>query len=305
MAESNLENTRSRVEGLSETIGKTLRDNDRLRLFTTLSAPVSVLVLFFILPLVVMLYLSFLEELPPAPFTLANYIEIFSTDLYVSVILRTLYITVETTAIVCVIGYTLAYSIVRFSKRTTLLLLLIILPFWTNYIIRMYAWINILQKGGVVDTIFVWLGLVSNPGGYMFTHQAVLIGFVYVWIPLATLPFYASLNDLNQDLIDAAMDLGAGPIKTFFTVTLPLTKDGIIAGIVLVSIPTFGSFVTPALLGGPNVFMIGMVIENQFTSAFNWPFGSALGMVVSAFVVSMLFLSMKLATNLLTGGADQ
>lgn len=304
MSTHDIKSTKAKVSAASEEVVALLRGHERLRILATLSAPLSVLLLFFIIPLSLMLYLSFLTDLPPAAYTLNNYLEIFSTDLYADVVVRTLSITIQTTAIVCVIGYTLAYSLVRFSKRTTVLLLLVILPFWTNYIIRMYAWINILQRDGVIDTVLQWAGVINEPSGYLFTHTAVLIGFVYIWIPLATLPFYASLNDLNQNLIDASMDLGAGPIKTFFRVTLPLTKDGVIAGIVLVSIPTFGSFVTPALLGGPEVFMIGQVIENQFTTAFNWPFGAALGMVVTLFVISMLAMSMSLATNLLTGGAD-
>lgn len=304
MAGTNLGNAASRVGNISRSVGDTLREHEYLRLLLIIIIPTSVLFTFFILPLLLMMYQSFLEDVPPAAFTLEHYARIYETDLYLRVIYRTLYITLETTVIVTAVGYTLAYSMVRFSKRTTLLLLLVIIPFWTNYIIRMYAWMNILQRGGVLDTTFSVLGLISEPTGFLFTREAVLVGFIYVWVPLAVLPFYASLNDLNQDLIDAAMDLGAGPVKTFFTVTLPLTKDGIIAGIVLVSIPTFGSFVTPALLGGTDVYMIGMVIENQFTATYNWAFGSALGMVVSVFVIMMLFISMRLATNLLTGGAE-
>jgi spermidine/putrescine transport system permease protein len=206
----------------------------------------------------------------------------------VNILWRTAVLTVESTAIVVVLGYILAYSIARFSKRTTLILMLIILPFWTNYIVRMYALINIFQKGGVLDTVMLALGLTGKAGGIMYTHPAVLAGLSYVWLPLATFPFYASLTNMDDSLIDASKDLGAGPIKTFFRVTLPITKDGVIAGIILVAIPSFGSFITPALLGGTNVLMIGMVIEQQFTSAFNWPFGSALGMVVTAVVVTLI-----------------
>ncbi|MGB9958834.1 ABC transporter permease [Haloferax sp. Atlit-12N] len=266
------------------------RENRWLRLGLFIGVPVGVLVAFFALPLLSMLWMSLLEEMPPSALSLDHYIRIFTGDLYVNILWRTAVLTAESTAIVVVLGYILAYSIARFSKRTTLILMLIILPFWTNYIVRMYALINIFQKGGVLDTVMLALGLTGETGGIMYTHPAVLAGLSYVWLPLATFPFYASLTNMDDSLIDASKDLGAGPIKTFFRVTLPITKDGVIAGIVLVAIPSFGSFITPALLGGTNVLMIGMVIEQQFTSAFNWPFGSALGMVVTAVVVTLIVL---------------
>ncbi len=240
-----------------------------------------------------MLWLSFLDGMPPASPTLQNYLNVFTTDLYLRVVWRTTVLTVQTTALVVILGYTLAYSMARFSRRTTLLLLLVILPFWTNYIVRMYALINIFSRNGLLDWIQLSAGFAQEPSGIMYTHTAVLLGLTYVWLPLATLPFYASLANLDDSLIEASKDLGAGPIETFFTVTLPLTKNGVIGGIVLVSIPTFGAFVTPTLLGGTDQIMIGMVIENQFTEAFNWPFGSALSVLVSVFVIVMLALGVK------------
>ena len=262
-----------------------IRENRRARLGLFIGVPASVLVAFFILPLLTMAWMSFLSDMPPAPLTLEHYIRLFSGSTYLTVFWRTAILTAESTVIVVVLGYTLAYSIARFTKRTTVVLLLIILPFWTNYIVRMYALINIFQYGGVMDTVMIAAGLASEPSGIMYSHPAVLLGLAYVWLPLATFPFYASLTNMDTDLIDASKDLGAGPIKTFVRVTLPMTKNGLIAGIVLVAVPTFGSFVTPALLGGTNVLMVGMVIEEQFASAFNWPFGSALSMVVTVVVV--------------------
>jgi len=255
------------------------------------------MLLFFILPLVFMLWLSVLDGMPPASFTLENYLNVVTTDLYLRVVWRTTVLTVQTTALVVVLGYTLAYSMARFSRRTTLILLLVILPFWTNYIVRMYALINIFSRNGLIDFVQLALGLAQEPGGIMFTHTAVLLGLTYVWLPLATLPFYASLVNMDDNLIEASKDLGAGPIETFLTVTLPMTKNGVVGGIVLVAIPTFGAFVTPTLLGGTDQLMIGMVIENQFTESFNWPFGSALSVIVSAFVVLMLLLGVKLGAG--------
>ncbi|MFB6300767.1 MAG: ABC transporter permease [Halobacteriales archaeon] len=287
-----------------------LRDKPRARLALVLGPPLVVLIGFFIIPLVSIFLLSFSPPqqtniFPGGQFTLENYARAFTTSVYLDVIWRTTVLTVQTTAIVLGIGYTLAYSIVRFSARTSALLVLVILPFWTNYIIRMYAWINILQKGGVLDSLLVVLNLIQNPSGYLFTWQAVLIGFTYVWLPLATLPFYASFANMNEDLIEAAKDLGAGPLKTFLTVTLPMTKGGIIAGTILVAIPTFGSFITPRLLGGTNVLMIGVVIEEQFGGAFNWPFGAALSVIVSVVMVVLLIGGFRADGNLFNIGGSE
>ncbi|WP_233255137.1 ABC transporter permease [Halopenitus persicus] len=283
-----------------------VREHRRARLGLLVGIPASVLVAFFILPLLTMAWMSFLSDMPPAPLTLEHYIRIFTGDTYITVLWRTAVLTVQSTIIVVVLGYVLAYSIARFSKRATIVLLLIILPFWTNYIVRMYALINIFQSGGVLDTVMILVGLASEPSGIMYSHTAVLIGLAYVWLPLATFPFYASLTNMDGDLIDASKDLGAGPIKTFLRVTLPMTKNGVIAGIVLVAIPAFGSFITPALLGGTNVLMVGMVIEQQFAASFNWPFGSALGMVVTVGVVLLIGLGSWLgAGGKLAGGGDE
>jgi spermidine/putrescine transport system permease protein len=284
-----------------QTLVRYFRENRRARLALIVGPPLSVLLVFFVFPMGTMLWMSFLTDLPPAPYTLQHYVRLVSSTLYLRVVIETAILTVQTTVLVTVLGYTLAYSIVRLSKWTSILLLLVILPFWTNYIIRMYAWINILQSGGVIDFFLTSLNLVQQANGHLYTTEAVLVGFVYVWLPLATLPFYSSITGMDQDLIDAAKDLGSGPLKTFVTVTYPQTRDGIVAGIILSAIPTFGSFITPTLLGGTNVIMIGVVIENQFTSAFNWPFGSALSMVVSAVVLLFLIAGVMTGSNLVGG----
>ena len=275
------------------------RRRPKLKKLAIAGPPYGVLIAFFVLPLLTMLVISFQEGQINGPWTVANYTNFLGSETYLTVVWRTLLITLQVTFLVTVVGYTLAYSIVRFARRTTLLLLLVILPFWTSYIIRMYAWINILQSGGVLDSV---LELFSLPAvGLLYTQPAVMIGFTYVWLPLAVLPFYASLTNMDADLIEAAKDLGAGPIKTFFTVTLPMTKNGVITGVILVFIPTFGSFITPRLLGGTNNIMIGMVIENQFKSAFNWPFGAAIGIVISLVVVILLVLGARGGGNLFGG----
>ena len=289
--------------GESTTISEVVdffRERPRLKKLAIAGPPYGVLVAFFALPLEAMLVISFQEGKKNGPWNIANYTNFLCSATYLTVVWRTFLVTVQVTVLVTVVGYTLAYSIVRFTRRTTLLLLLVILPFWTSYIIRMYAWINILQSGGVLDSTLQFVGLPAV--GLLYTQPAVMIGFTYVWLPLAVLPFYASLTNMDADLIEAAKDLGAGPIKTFFTVTLPMTKNGVITGIILVFIPTFGSFITPRLLGGTNTIMIGMVIENQFKSAFNWPFGAAIGIVISVVVVLLLVAGARGGGNLFGGG---
>lgn len=263
-----------------------------LRVGILAGTPFLVLFLFFVLPYLEMVRLSLLSDLPPyGEYTLENYVRLLDS-VYLTILWRTTVITLQTTAVVGVLGYTLAYSIVRFSRRTTLLLLLVLLPFWTNYIVRMYALINIFQGRGLINWTLGAFGY--GPIQIMYTQEAVLIGLAYVWLPLAVLPFYASLASLNTELIDASKDLGAGPIKTFFKVTLPLTSKGVITGLLLVAIPSFGAFITPELLGGINNYMIGNVIDQQFNYSFNYPFGAAVGIFVSLIVLLLLTLGLRL-----------
>lgn len=295
---------RPRVKNGLEAVAARLRDRPRHRVFLVVIIPFLLFTVFFAIPLLNMVFISLHEGIPPAPFTIDNYISVFSASVYRSILLQTAKITVETTIIALFLGYLLAYSIVRFTRRTFLMLILVILPFWTNYIVRMYAWINILQRGGVLDTFLMATGIVHQPLGVLYSYNAALIGFVYVYLPLATLTFYASLSDLNPNLIDAAKDLGAGPIKTFFTVTLPMTADGVTVGIVLVMIPIYGAFVTPTLLGGADLVMIGQIIEQQFNRSFNWPLGSTLSVFVTIIVIAALAITARLGASALSFGGD-
>jgi spermidine/putrescine transport system permease protein len=295
----------ARIDPWLSDVKEHFRENPQQKTYLVVALPVLVLTVFFVLPLLFMFGVSLLAEMPPAPLTLEHYIQLVSTDLYATVIFQTAVVTAQTTVLTVIAGYAIAYSMVRFTRRTTLMLLLIILPFWTNYIIRMYAWINILQTGGVLDTMLQVVGLINEPLGILYSHEAVLIGFVYVYLPLAVLPFYASLSNMNESLIDASMDLGAGPLKTFLNVTLPMTKNGIMVGVILVAIPVFGAFITPRILGGVDNQMIGMVIENQFVQTFNWPFGAAMSLVVALFVVVMLAVGIAAGGNLFDLGGEE
>ncbi|MEY7849010.1 ABC transporter permease [Natrarchaeobius sp. A-rgal3] len=276
-----------------ESISKAVRDNDRIRPYVVVGLPLAVLVVFFLFPLFEMLRLSLMDGMGGS-YTLENYQQVFTSEQYLGVIWNSLWVTVVTTAVVVVLAYAFSYSIIRFSRRTTILLLLLVLPFWTNYIVRMYAWINILQDDGVVNWFqIVFLGT-SDPSGYLYGWGAVIIGLVYIWLPLATLPIYASISGVQTDLIEASKDLGAGPIRTFTNVTLPLTSGGLVIGTILVAIPTFGSFITPSILGGTGQMMIGMAVELHYNQGYNWPFAAALGTVLTTLVLIFLGIIVKI-----------
>ncbi|HSV13764.1 MAG TPA: ABC transporter permease [Tepidisphaeraceae bacterium] len=191
------------------------------------------------------------------------------------------------TAILCLlIGYPVAYFVGRASPRwRNRLLAAIMIPFWTSFLIRTYAWITILNENGLLNTTLRSLhltALIPASGGMLYTPTAVVIGLVYAYLPFMILPIYGSVEKLDDALIEASLDLGAGPLRTFTNVILPLTRPGIVAGIMLVFVPAIGMFAVTDLLGGARVPMIGNVIQNQFGQARDWPFGSALGVTLMA-----------------------
>jgi spermidine/putrescine transport system permease protein len=273
-----------------------LRNHERLQLLIFVGPVVMITFFGLIVPVIYMVAISFLNGLPPeAELTLDNYMRIMESDVYLNIGFETIILTVQTTTLVLVFGYLLAYSIAMFAKRQRLLLLLVILPFWTNYLVRNFALIAIFQNGGpfnqLVNNIFFFMDIGTIGGDILYTRYSVLMGLVYSFLPVAVLPMYASISRMDKSLISASKDLGAGPIKTFVYVTLPQTKDGIFVGTLLAAVPTFGAFVTPAMLGGPNDNMIGRLIELQYMQVYDVPFGSALGTVLSLFVIGVLGVS--------------
>jgi spermidine/putrescine transport system permease protein len=273
-----------------------LRDHERLQLLIFIGPVVLITLFGLIVPVIYMVAISFLNGLPPgAEFTLENYTRLIESDVYLNIGFETIILTVQTTTLVLVFGYLLAYSIAMFAKRQRLLLLLVILPFWTNYLVRNFALIAIFQNGGpfdqIIDNVLFFIDSGSIGGDILYTRASVLMGLVYSFLPVAVLPMYASISRMDKSLISASKDLGAGPIKTFLYVTLPQTKDGIFVGTLLAAVPTFGAFVTPAMLGGPNDNMIGRLIELQYMQVYDVPFGSALGTVLSLFVIGVLGIS--------------
>lgn len=249
-----------------------------------LAAPAYVyLVIFFAVPLVIVLVYSFATrgafgQTEFAAWNLRSYARLFD-PLVVRILWRSLWLAVAATVISLLLGYPFAYHIATRSRRVRYaLLLLVMIPFWTNFLVRTYAWRVILGSDGPYAQLTAALGF--EPVRLLFTDTAILIGLVYGYLPFMVLPVYAALDRMDWSLVEAARDLYASPWEAFRKVTLPISKPGILAGSILVFIPSFGAFVTPELLGGARTTMIGSYIFNQFMSARDWPFGSALSMVV-------------------------
>lgn len=257
--------------------------------------PTLVVIAFVILPLVMIgIYsvysLNDVTGLMQQDFVWKNYERALESPVYRNVFWRTLTIAATATVIALLLAYPVGYYIgaVADPSKQGVLLLLVLIPFWTSYIVRTYAWIGILQSNGFLDSALGWVpGL---PTDLLYSRAAVIVGFVHVYLPIMILPIFASARNLDRRYIEAAHDLGASPFRTFLRVVLPLTMPGIVAGVVLFFIPTFGSFVTPQLLGGTGDVMMGNVIANQFGEAFNWPFGAALSIVMSVIVIIAMLL---------------
>ncbi len=180
----------------------------------------------------------------------------------------------------------MAYAIARSDERTrNLLLLLIILPFWISFLLRVYAWMGLLNNYGVINNLLLWLGVIDSPIQLMYTDFAVYIGLVYSYLPFMILPLYATLERMNWRLVEAAMDLGAGPLRAFRDVTWPLARPGVIAGCLLVFIPAIGEYVIPYLLGGPESLMIGRVLFDEFFVNRDWPLASSVAVVLLVLLV--------------------
>lgn len=252
-------------------------------LFALLLAPALLwLLVFFLMPLASMFMLSFSEQTSltdtSLTWTFTSYAQAFD-PVYLKVMLYSLWIAALTTLLCLVIGYPLAMAIAFAPARwRPIMLLLVILPFWTNLLVRTYALKSTLRATGLVNTLLGYAGL--GPFDMLYSDTSILIGLIYVHLPFMVLPLYTALEKLDRSYLEASLDLGAGQWRTFFSVMVPLTLPGIIAGCIITFIPAFGTLVTPALLGGPDSLMIGQAIESQFKSANNWPFGSALSMLL-------------------------
>jgi spermidine/putrescine transport system permease protein len=221
--------------------------------------------------------------------------------LYLEVLRSSLALAFLATLIALLIGFPTAYAITKLPPRwRTVALILVVVPFWTNFLIRIYAWIVLLNSQGVVNDLLLGAGLVEEPVRLLYTPGAVVVGLVYTYLPLMILPLYAAIERVDRELLEAAADLGGGRVRTFVSVLLPLTLPGAITGSILVFVPSLGNFVVPELLGGGKTVMVGNLIRDQFLKAQDWPFGAVLAVVVVVALLG-LFLVQALVTRRIEG----
>jgi spermidine/putrescine transport system permease protein len=255
------------------------------------------LILFFLLPVFIVFIVSFLSRgrggVGELPLTLANYERVI--NVFGPILTDSVWIAFVTTVICLLVGYPLAFFIStrKDPRMRTLALFMIILPFWTNFLVRTYALQTILGREGIINGFLSGLGLIGEPLQLLNTPEAVILGLVYGYLPFMVLPIYASVERFDFRYVEAAHDLGANDIKAFLRVVLPLTLPGVIAGFILVFIPTIGAFVTPDLLGGTRGLMIGNLIQQQFRGTGNQPLGSALSVVLMAMVMIALLVYIR------------
>jgi putrescine transport system permease protein len=273
------------------------RASPALRRRAVMAFPYAWMILLFAAPLLIVLFISLstaaLTAPPYEPFVkladgaliikpnISNYHLIVEDSFYLHAFVTSLQVALVTTLICLFLGYPMAYAIARAPKdKRPLLLMLAILPFWTSLLIRVYAWIGLLQNQGLVNDALRALGFITEPINFMYTDFAMYIGLVYTYLPFMVLPLYATLEKLDTTLLEAAGDLGAKPFYSFLSVTLPLSLPGIVAGAMLVFIPVVGEFVVPELLGNPNNMMIGTVIWKEFFTNRDWPVAAALTIIM-------------------------
>jgi spermidine/putrescine transport system permease protein len=225
-------------------------------------------------------------------FTLEHYHRFFD-PLYLDILRRTFAWSLACTVICLLLGYPVAYLIALGGRWKNLLLFLVVLPFWTSFLVRTFAMIFLLRDTGLINTWLLRLGLIDAPLTLLYTPFAVMAGLVYGFLPFMVLPIYASLEKLDLSLLEAAEVLGARPAARFLRVTLPLSLPGVVAGCLLVFVPALGSFLTADLLGGAKQLMIGNLVQNQFSAARNWPFGSAASFVVTALVLAAVMIYLR------------
>ena len=230
------------------------------------------------------------------PWTLENYARFFD-PLYGAILLRSLVMAAGATAVCLLLGFPLALFISQAKKWRGLYLFLVILPFWTSFLVRTYAWMFLLRDTGLLNTMLQNLHVIREPLPLLYNNGAVLLGLVYGYLPFMILPLYSTLERLDPSLLEAAADLGAKPFTALLRVVIPLSAPGIRAGSILVFIPCVGAFLTPDLLGGGKTVMIGNLVQNQFTTARDWPFGSAISLAVMAIVVLLMIVFLRRDTE--------
>jgi putrescine transport system permease protein len=288
------------------------------------AAPYLWLIGFFLVPFLIVLKISLSETAiaqPPyvpvldfaagfrgvrdfvAGLSFANYITIAGDDLYLFSYLKSLKVAAVSTAILLLCGVPLAYAMARAPRAAQpLLVMLVVLPFFTSFLIRVYAWINILQRDGLLNQVLIWLGLVDQPATWLATDTAVYVGLVYSYLPFMVLPLYASFEKLDENLLEAAADLGCPRWKIFFVITLPLGLRGLGAGALLCFVPIVGEFVVPDLLGGSDATMIGQTLWTEFFANKDWPVASAVAVLLVVLLIAPIAYYQHLQTREIEGG---
>ncbi len=274
-----------------------LHDRPQWQAWSLLAPGALWLMFFFLLPVMILFTYSFMPKGLYGGvewgFTTEHYVRFFE-PLYLTILARSVVEALVTTVLCLLLGYPVAYVITRAGEWKSLALFGVILPFWTSFLVRTFAMIFLLRDTGLINTLLLWSGLVSEPLPLLDTPFAVLVGLVYGFLPFMVLPIYSSLEKLDLTLLEAAEVLGARPSSRFFRVTLPLSMPGVVAGCLLVFIPSLGTFLTSDLLGGAKTILIGNFIQNQFTGARNWPFGSAASFVLMAMVLVAVLIYLRI-----------
>ena len=306
---SDTSTSNSRLPG-GRTLGKLLQRFGVGSRGLVIAIPVLWLLVFFLIPFLVVAKISLSEAAIARPpympiwewsggflninLNFGNYLFLFEDPLYLSAYIESIKIAAVATLATLLIGYPMAYLIARSTPdKRNILLMLVILPFWTSFLLRVYAWIGFLKGNGIINNFLLKIGFINEPLVMLQTDFAVYVGIVYTYLPFMILPLFANLVKLDGSFLEASADLGARPVTTFFTVTLPLSASGIIAGCMLVFIPAVGEFVIPALLGGPDTLMIGRVLWNEFFSNRDWPIASAVAIVMLVVLVIPIMLLRK------------
>lgn len=263
------------------------------------------LLVFFLAPFAIILKISFADPViaqPPftpllddtgAPqVTIDNYVFLLTDKLYIVTYLKSVFMAAVATLLCLIVGFPMAYGIARAERSVrNILLLLIILPFWISFLLRVYAWMGLLNNYGVINNLLLWMGVIERPLQLIYTDMAIYIGLVYSYLPFMVLPLYATLERMEPDLVEASQDLGASPSQAFRDITWPLARPGVIAGCLLVFIPAMGEYVIPYLLGGPESLMIGRVLFDEFFVNRDWPLASSVAIVLlTLLVVPIVFL---------------
>jgi spermidine/putrescine transport system permease protein len=254
--------------------------------------------IFFLLPLSVILIYSLtvgtLFSGEPVKLTFENFIVIFQKKHYLTILLRSLKISSLTTVFSIIFSYPVAFYLAKRTRFDKVLVVVLMIPFWINYLIRTFAWKLILSENGVLNQFLLWLGVIDEPLRILYSQTSVLLGLIYTYTPMMVLPLYASLLRIDDSLIEASLDLGASRARSFFDITFKLSLTGIFAGTLLVFIPALGSFAIPAILGGTDSVMIGNIIENQFSKIGDWNFGSAFTVALALLSIALVLFYSKI-----------